>query len=92
MKDWEINKVNELFARNDALQQQNNELKERAVLSSADQFVKSIKRMEQVLDQLVVRADSMEAGVAALGLKLENFKCDCDCTKTTKKAVVKKTK
>ena len=80
MKDWEISKVNELFKRVDALQTENNKLRE----SSADRLVNLLKAMEDRLDRLSDRLDTVSGNVDDVLVKLDEIKCNCPDEKPTR--------
>ena len=80
MKDWEISKVNELFKRVDALQVENNKLKE----GGADRLVNLLKTMEDRLDRLSDRLDTVSGNVDDVLVKLEEIKCNCPDEKPTR--------
>jgi seryl-tRNA synthetase len=80
MKDWEINKVNELFRRIDTLQDENDRLKK----SGADQLVNLLKSMEDHLECLSGRLDTVSGNVDDMLVKLEEVKCKCVEAKPTR--------
>jgi hypothetical protein len=73
MKDWEIKQVNELYKRMDALQQENDRLKEVGGCG-ASELSDAIKLMEGRLDQ-------MAGAVQDVLVRLEEVKCKCTETK-----------
>lgn len=80
MKDWEISRVNELFKRVDALQVENNKLKD----SGADRLVNLLKAMEDRLDRLSDRLDTVSGNVDDVLVKLDEIKCKCVEEKPTR--------
>lgn len=76
MKDWEINQVNELYKRNDALQHENNKLKEAGSCGAS--------KLEDRLDRFADRLDQMAGAIQDVLVKLEEFKCKCVETKPTR--------
>lgn len=80
MKDWEINQVNDLYKRNDALQNENNKLKEtdkETGSCSAKDLDVVLKSMEDRLDRFGDRLDQVAGAVQDVLVKLEEIKCKC---------------
>ena len=73
MKDWEINQVNELYKRNDALQDENVRLKQAGSCSASE--------LEDRLDRFADRLDQVAGAIQDVLVKLEEFKCKCVETK-----------
>ena len=86
MKDWEIQKVNELFKRMDALQEENFRLKSGSNAESV------VSKMSATMQQLSDRLDNISDSVQSVIDKLDDIKCECKPTpaRSTKAAVKKK--
>lgn len=73
MKDWEINKVNELFKRIDTLQDENARLKQTGSCGASE--------LEDRLDRFADRLDQVAGAIQDVLVKLEEVKCKCTETK-----------
>ena len=73
MKDWEINQVNELYKRNDALQNENNKLKDAGSCGASE--------LDERMDRFADRLDQVAGAIQDVLVKLEEVKCKCTETK-----------
>lgn len=85
MKDWEINQVNDLYKRMDALQHQNNQLKQNSECCAED-IKTMIKSMEDRLDRMGDRLDQVSGNIDDLLVSVSNITCDAPVSKSARKA------
>ena len=76
MKDWEINQVNELYKRNDALQHENDKLKDAGSCGASG--------LDERMDRFADRLDQVAGAIQDVLVKLEEVKCKCTETKATR--------